>query len=375
MDIAIIIGGNTGTGLAISRKLITLGFRVYAIAGDFTNTPFAHKDFFPISVQLHNKEELKNAVDAIILKEDTIYAIINAPEKNIDPPFHSTEISNLEAQLSQHLLGPILLARLAIDKIKQFQGFIINIVHENHNSPISQAIQGGLSSFYASLFEDYRNHGVNITDILVQSTADDSINYEMVANTVDHLIRFKGGNAVTKISIRPQNAQALAKFPQITPSVDEFKEIQLPPKSNFASIPEPIPTETPKRPSPKRPSVKRSPQPKISRETVVIQREKKSKTSAPLPIPPVIEKQKNKTTPQKRAPRKSVSPKAAPPEPTPSVLKISRDSIIIPREKKPRPSMPAAPVEHEEQIAIPTAVKLPTPQRIRRGRPPIKKDL
>ena len=192
-----------------------------------------------------------------------------------------------------------------------------------------------------------------------------------------HLIRFKGGNAVTKILIRPQDGEALAKFPQITPSIDEFKEIQLPPKSNFAVEPEPIPTEKPKRAPQRRPAQKALPKPKVSRETVVIQREKKVRTPAVEPVVEKVEEPKPKSAPRKRAPRKAVQPEAVVPEAAPVKPKLSRESVIIPRERKTRGPVPVAPVEAKEPVVVTSGVKLstPTPPRIRRGRPPVKKDL
>lgn len=386
MDIAIVIGGNTGVGLAISRKLIILGFRIYAIADDFTKTPFAHKDFFPISIPLDKPEELSRATMDILDKEDNVFTIINAPEKTVDASFDTLSALDIQAYLTHYLLNPILLTRLTISKIKQFQGFIINIMHENSSSALNCAVQGGLSAFYASLFEDYRNHGVNVTDILVESTTHNPVNCEMVANTIDHLIRFKGGNAVTKISIRSQDAQALSKFPQITPSIDEFKEIQLPPKSNFPPEQEPILTQEPKRIASKRTSQKPSHTTKVSRETVLIPKEKKIRTAKPaLPInrsektQPIIPREAK----PKRAPKKPIQPKLIAPLPasTPPASKISRDSIVIPRERKSRASELTEAQRKTEEPTLPSNEKPPSPlappmpPRIRRGRPPIKKEL
>lgn len=376
MDIAIIIGGNVGIGLAVSRKLIVLGFRVYAIGADFTKTPFAHKDFIPVSIGLGDSEGFKDAIIGVIEKEDSIYAIINAPEKACDPLFDFQSVADIQAHLTQYLLNPILLARLAINKIKQFQGFIINISHENPSSPLSCTVEGGLSAFYNSLFEDCRACGVNITDILIESTMSSPVNFEMVANTIDHLIRFKGGNAVTKISLRAQDAEALTKFPQITPAVDEFREIQLPPKCNFPAEQEPILTEEPRRVPQKRKSSKPLSPPKVSRETVVIQREKKIRMPEPAPVV-----NKPLGLKSKRTPRKVVEPKSIASEPSLPVTKISRDSVIIPREKKSRiPKVIEGEKRLEESVIILSAkgpALLPTPvlvpARIRRGRPPANK--
>lgn len=364
MDIAIVTGGNTGMGLAISKKLITLGFRVYAIAEDFSKTPFAHKDFFPISVQLNNSEDLTKAAEDILSKRDSIYLLIHASAKRIDSSFNSLSPLGIQATLNKHLSAPILLTRLFIDRIRQFQGFIINIASENPSCCLSAAIEGSLSSFYDSLFEEYRNQGVNIIQLLFQSIIhSDIINSDMVANTIDHLIRFKGGNAVTKIIIRPQDLNASTKVPQITPFIDEFKEIQLPSKSNFPEEQELIPTlkaQPRPRPSPQKPlpiSKVLLPIPKALKESIIIPREKKKK-QVPVPHPTPISKTKEKP---KRIIKKTAE----------SAPQVSRNTVIIPREKKTKPAaiQAALPLPQEENLP-----RHPSPLRIRRGRPPQSKE-
>lgn len=379
MDIAVVTGANSGIGLAISKKLLMLGFRVYAIGEDFSKTPFAHKDFCPIVVPNNSTEALTQAAKDLLKTSDNLCIFVNAPMRKMDLAIHASSLENITAQLNQFLLHPLLLTRLFIDKLRQFQGFIINIAYENPYNSLSAAIEGGLSAFFNTLFEEYRQQGVNITQLILQLENDHNlINYDMIANTLDHLIRFKGGNAVTKILIRPQDAQALAKIPQLTPSSDEFKTIQLPTKNNYPKEQGPIQTSKPvsrRKPShpssPKKaqkPNIRQTtPAPsssiattKISRENIVIPHEKKQKIPA---VTPIIEKMKKKPNPKTEPMKpKSTSNKVIE---TSSILKVIRDMVIIPKEKKQKPEISPSAEPHDKKYS-PTAK---TTSRTRRGRP------
>lgn len=442
MDIAVVTGGNIGIGLAISKKLITLGFRVHAIADDFSKTPFAHKDFIPTSVPDNDTEALTQAAKNISENTDNLCIFVNAQVRKPHLAIDTIPLENLQSQFNQYLLHPLLLTRLFIDKLRHFQGFIININYENPYNSLSASIEGGLSSFYAALFEEYRQQGVNVTQLILQSIDDSNpINGDMIANTIDHLIRFKGGNTVTKIMIRPQDAQALTKIPQITPSVDEFREIQLPTKNNFPKHQKPIETLAPvsrrksslpklqksqkppfQEKTPKIQETKTKPQetttppittitstPKISRDSIVIPHKPKQQSPTITPISEDLkepEKVKKKPNPKLKNPNpknfklkkqtsddqiKDQSPtiefteQKNPESKTAETPKVTRDTVIIPREKKkqkledspitsptiePKINLESKP-DSNPQATITTA----KPNlRIRRGRPSTKQE-
>lgn len=318
MDIAVVIGANNGVGLTISKKLITLGFRVYAIAEDFSKIPFAHKDFIPTPLPLNDLEKLKIAAKKILEKEDNISMLVNSQQIINKNPSSET----VQNEFHQYLLNPILLTLLFIDKLKQFHGFIINIVYENPHNALNAAIESGLSGFYNTLFEKYRQEGLSITQLLLQSPPHSQpINSDMIATTIDHLIRFKGTNVITKILISPPNSTEKP----IYPAIDEFKEILLPDKHNFPPEPKPIKTTQPK---PKTQKLKKSP----------------LKEKKPIPIP------------AKKTPKT-----------------LTRETVIIPREKKQH-SLKSTP-PHAQTPPLPISPPEKPTLRIRRGRPSTKEKL
>lgn len=308
MDIAIVTGANKGIGLAIAKKLITLGCRVYALGDDFSKTPYAHKDFFPTS---------SNEVDTILSKEDNIYILVNAHPHSDTVSFEALPQADLQTQLANHLTTPLQLTHLLLPKIKQFQGFIINITSSAYISPLNAAIHGAIKAFSDSLFNELRNSGTSVTHIITEG---DDINPDQVANAIDQLIRYKGANAVTEMVLRPQATDNTTQVPQLTPSVDQFREVQLPPKDNYPEERELI-TTTEAKPRPPRKTVKKKavrPAPRPKRET--------SRPPAP----------KKKVVKKRPIPRK-------------------------PAAKKPEPTIEDIPESK------------PTPTRMRRGRPSSKK--
>ncbi len=399
MDIAVVTGGNSGIGLAISKKLITLGFCVHAIADDFSKTPFAHKDFISISVANNDTAALIQAAQNILENINNLCIFVNAQDRKPNFPLNAISLENLESQFNQSLLHPLLLTRLFIDKLRQFQGFIINIAYENPCNSLSAGIEGGLSSFYYALFEEYRQQGVNITQLILGSVDDSNpVNGDMMANTIDHLIRFRGGNAVTTITIRPQNAQALTKIPQMTPSIDEFREIQLPTKTNFPKHQEPIETLEPisrrKSSPPKAQKLQKplkSPKAQFQEKTPKTperkSQPKETATPAPITTPKIARDSIVIPRKRKQDPPKTESTEQKVPEynvPLIETPKVTRDTVVIPREKKNQKPQESPILKPEaksktklesnpEPTHQPNTRAKPT-LRIRRGRPSTKKE-
>ena len=48
MKTAILTGASKGIGLALAKRLIVLGYKVYGLSRSFENTNFSHEHFIPI---------------------------------------------------------------------------------------------------------------------------------------------------------------------------------------------------------------------------------------------------------------------------------------------------------------------------------------
>ncbi|PWU06629.1 MAG: hypothetical protein C5B43_01485, partial [Verrucomicrobia bacterium] len=339
MDLAIVTGADTGIGLAISKKLITLGFRVHAFGDNFSKTPFVHRDFLPTPLPNTNPQTLTELAQPILENSANLTLFINAQNNTTStppPPPGSTNPNlyseNLLTHLNHHLIQPFLLTHLFIDKLKQSQGLIINLLHENPTfSPFLTAINQSLSAFYNSLSETYRQQGINVIQFTLNSLDPaHSKTCDLLGNTIDHLIRYKGENMITNLTIRPQNTHSLQKIAHLPDSLDEFKEIQLPTKSNFPKeqqlIETPKPTSKRRQPSPlplqpisfSKPQKTKSPKTKTPSKTQELPKTKKTQKH---PLPP-----SSSTTP---LPLSTSTNSPSLPSTTP---KLSRDTVIIPRE-------------------------------------------
>src|SRR5690606_15627103 len=59
MDVALVTGAATGVGLAVERKLVDLGCRVYGLGGNYQDTPFRHPAFLPVACDLASPADVQ----------------------------------------------------------------------------------------------------------------------------------------------------------------------------------------------------------------------------------------------------------------------------------------------------------------------------
>ena len=223
MDIAIVTGAASSIGLAISRKLVDLGCRVYGLGGNYAETPYSHDYFVPTPCDLSNTAEVKTKVEAILEREGNIYILVNNaklyPSKQFLDPINLEE---LEMILKVNLLCPLALTRLALPSLARLGGYIINIAPTSselaRGGPAGAATAGGLKWMAEALFEECRDTGVKVTTIFPQSNrmrppettptseqgAQSIIDPEAVAEAVRHIISQTDGNIITELVLRPQ---------------------------------------------------------------------------------------------------------------------------------------------------------------------------
>ena len=77
MDIAIVTGASSSLGLAISRRLMQLGFRVYGLGGEYKDCPLQNVNFKPVNCDLADPVAIDAACKRILEKEKGIYVLIN----------------------------------------------------------------------------------------------------------------------------------------------------------------------------------------------------------------------------------------------------------------------------------------------------------
>lgn len=234
MDIAIVTGAATSIGLAISRKLVELGCRVYGLGGNYAKTQYSHDYFVPTPCDLSNTAEVKTEVEAILEREGNIYILVNNaklyPTKQFLDPVNLEE---LEMILKVNLLCPLILTRLALPSLARLGGYVINIAPTASDmaqgGPAGAASAGGLKWMAEALFEECRDTGVKVATIFAQSNrmpspktkpasgqnAQTIIDPDAVADAVRHIVSQTDGNIITELVLRPQRLREAPVLPPL----------------------------------------------------------------------------------------------------------------------------------------------------------------
>jgi len=265
MDIALVTGADAGPGLAIARRLIGMGCRVYALATQFNRNPFPHDDFITLSCDLADPAALTKVAEDIVAREGhvsfVVHAARRAPASLLDSP-----VAALAERVNVGLLAPIALARVMLPWLRKEQGHFVVLCWNGDGpapgGPVTAAIEGGLHHFAEALFDELGSDGVRATTVYARANAEttpeaalaldpqSAINPELVADAIENLLRSRPSNVISSLVIRPA---ATAETPRIMRSTElaglATRDVQLPPRQNFPSEPESIPTPTPARPS------------------------------------------------------------------------------------------------------------------------------
>ena len=363
MDIAIVTGAATSIGLAISRKLVDLGCRVYGLGGNYAETPYSHDYFIPTPCDLSNTAEVKTKVDAILEREGNIYILVNNaklyPSRQFLDPIN---IEEMEMTLKVNLLCPLVLARLALPSLARLGGYIINIAPTNselaRGGPAGAATAGGLKWMAEALFEECRDTGVKVTTIFPQSNrmlssqttpapekgAQSIIDPESVAEAVRHIISQTDGNIITELVLRPQR---LKEAPIPPPLLVPYPKPRPDP-----GLPKALPQKT--KPITKKPQPQGAPSP--SRSKIRRRPTRPSPATTERKPPPTIvhkptastEKTATKTQPKVRRGRR--------PGPVASSAKNERSPAVAPRRQTPP----------KRDLPKPAEKKVPAPKPRRR---------
>ncbi len=226
MKNALVSGATSGIGLAISRKLLKLGYVVYGIGRDFSQTKTLGENFHPLQLNLSNIQHSSKELENIDVDFDVL---VNSAGIGIFEPHEELNPKKIEELISINLTSSITLTNIFLRGIKKQKGYIFNItsVEATRSSKFSalySATKSGLRAFSHALFEEVRKDGVKVVSInpdMTKTPFFDELRFECAENCecsidADEIADFvefalKSSFVPTDVTLRPQKFGILKK--------------------------------------------------------------------------------------------------------------------------------------------------------------------
>lgn len=223
MKAAIVTGASSGIGLAISKVLVQIGYRVYGIGRDFSSQQIESDLFVPLVCDITHTALIEEKVKWIRKKED-IYILINNAGVGYFGLHETLNSKKIHEMVAVNLEAPLILTQLLLRDLKKNKGFIINIssITAKKSSTygcVYGATKAGISHFSTSLFDEARKYGVKVIAIHPDMTKSNFyrnadfnegdkeeayIMPEEVAKAVETVLNQREGLVVTDITLKPQ---------------------------------------------------------------------------------------------------------------------------------------------------------------------------
>ena len=222
MKNAVVTGATSGIGLAVTEKLIEMGYTVYGIGRNFDKAA-SNEKFKKIVCDLTRVFDIEKTVKEI-KKEGEIELLINCAGVGYFGPHEEINVNKIHNMITLNLEAPLVLTQLFLWELKKKRGTIINIssITAKKSSTYGcaySATKAGLSHFSKGLFDEVRKTGVKVITIHPDITktsfydhldfcqGDDENSYitpECVAGAVEMVLSQREGTVVTDITLQPQ---------------------------------------------------------------------------------------------------------------------------------------------------------------------------
>ncbi|HOV27869.1 MAG TPA: SDR family oxidoreductase [Pseudobacteroides sp.] len=223
MKSAILTGASKGIGLAMTKRLVSLGYKVYGLSRS-NEIPFSHECFIPVKCDLLNTDQLLSTITNILEKDPHINILINNAGIGFFGPHEQIAVKDIQSMIRTNLEVPLILCQLLLRTLKKNKGMIISISSvtakkvSTHGCAYA-ATKAGLSHFFTSLFEEVRKSGVKITTIhpdITKSNFYDSLDFtyadeedaaitdEQIADALEYVLSNGSNVVVSDITLRPQ---------------------------------------------------------------------------------------------------------------------------------------------------------------------------
>ncbi len=257
MDTFIITGANAEPAQSIARRLCEMGARVYGIAGTFPEADFAFNEFFPVACDVTSLQAVSAEIEKILEREKTISGLIFTTQYLACDAFESMPLEEITLGINALVATPLVIARLALPSLIASRGSVI-AVSSNTLTPHGHVLNGiadaAMKVFAGTLFGELRDTGVKTCHIFLQNnsgaqdpaaaftnTPQSRIQPDIVAETVETVLRLRENNALTQIVLRPQATRETPRIPVSSePRIRTLQVVRLPEAKNYPPAEEPI---------------------------------------------------------------------------------------------------------------------------------------
>ena len=223
MKTAVVTGASSGIGMAISQRLLNLGYRVIGISRGIQKSDFKSEEFFAINANLSNEKETLKLCE--LLKKESMFILVNAAGFGKFEPHEELNATTIMQMTFLNLTAPMLLTNATLRSLKKNAGYLINInsieaLRASKFAGVYSATKAGLKAFGDSLFEETRRSGLSVTNInpdMTESAFYNELRFETstkedekllasdIADAIEHILSMRKGAVVSEYTIRSLN--------------------------------------------------------------------------------------------------------------------------------------------------------------------------
>lgn len=184
--VALVTGGSRGIGLAIARRLGTLGARLALCSRSAEHLQAATKDLaangvdsFPVVADVTRALDVSALIERIGVQLGPVDILVNCAGVGIFGPFHERSEAEWDTVLNTNLKSVFLVSRaVAPEMIRRRRGHIVNISSLAGKSAFPNgglycASKWGLMGLSNCMAEELRVHGIRVSAVSPGSVATD----------------------------------------------------------------------------------------------------------------------------------------------------------------------------------------------------------
>lgn len=220
MKTAVVTGASSGIGKEISKRLLTLGYKVIGISRSITKDDFENANFTPFQADLSHETATLSTCE--YLKKEDVSMLINCAGFGRFEPHEELSLKTITEMMFVNLTAPILLTNTLLRDLKKNDGYLINInsieaIRASKFAALYSATKAGLKAFGDALFEETRKTGLSVINInpdMTESSFYDDLRFETsskedekllasdIADAVEHILNMRKGAVVSDYTLR-----------------------------------------------------------------------------------------------------------------------------------------------------------------------------